>query len=125
MSDATTLFFNFVDNFNILYLYNGVNSRNNKISKIKNDLMIKTFIEFLKITINDKYKCDNKNKVIFFRQSIHKILNSLRDISNNLENDNVIIPINKGEKVIIKQSERPIIFWLRDNIIQMCTSYGF
>ena len=125
MTDPTTLFFNFVDNFNILYLYNGVNSRNKKISKIKNDLMIKTFIEFLKITINDKYKCDNKNKVIFFRQSIHKILNSLRDISINLENNNVIIPINKGEKVIIKQSERHIIYWLRDNIIQMCTSYGF
>jgi hypothetical protein len=125
MADPTTLFFYFVENYNIIYLYNGSKSKNNKISKINNDIMIKTFIEFLKLTINAKYKCDNKIKVIFFRQSVHKILNSLRDISNNLENNNVIIPINKGEKVIIKQSERPIIFWLRDNIIQMCTSYGF
>ena len=125
MSDAVTLFFNFVDNFNILYLYNGINSRNKKINKIKNDLMIKTFIEFLKISINDKHKCENKIKVIFFRQSIHKILNTLRDISNKLEKDNVILPINKGQKLIIKKSEGPIIYWLRDNIIQMCTYYGF
>ena len=125
MSDPNTLFFKFVDNFNIIYLYNGSKSKNNKISKIYNDIMIKTFIEFLKLTINAKYKCDNKIKVIFFRQSVHKILNSLRDISNNLENNNVIIPINKGEKLIIKQSELGLINWIKDNIIQMCTSYGF
>ena len=125
MADPTTLFFYFVENYNIIYLYNGSKSKNNKISKINNDIMIKTFIEFLKLTINAKYKCDNKIKVIFFRQSVHKILNSLRDISINLENNNVIIPINKGEKLIIKQSELGLINWIKDNIILMCSNYGF
>ena len=123
MTDPTTLFFDFVNNFDILFLYQKIiyKDHTNHI----NHIMRNALIDFLKITINNKYKCDNKIKVIIFRQFLHKILNFLRDISNKLEKDNVIISINKGEKLIIQKSYISILKWLRDNIKQMCSHYGF